>query len=100
VVDGPHGNLGARLETQPAEDVADVRFGGAARDHQRLGDAAVAPALGDQGSDFSLARCQAIGPFDRGAHQGLVERIVEAQLLTGQLLGVRPSLAESGMGAR
>jgi hypothetical protein len=51
----PHGDLCAGAETEFAEDVLDMTFGGALRDHQVGGNLLVRMSLGDQLGDFSFA---------------------------------------------
>src|SRR5437763_13200276 len=50
----PGGDLGAASEPQLAEDVLDVRRGGALRDRERGGDVLVAQSLPDQFGDLSF----------------------------------------------
>ena len=55
---GPHGELGARVQVELGEDVAQVDTDGALGDDQRVGDLAVGPALRDEDGDLALAAGQ------------------------------------------
>src|SRR5262249_14862057 len=53
---GPDGDLRARGQAEPVEDVLDVALDGVGREHQALGDLAVGRPLGDQGRHLALPR--------------------------------------------
>src|SRR5579884_2831030 len=57
----PGGKLGARLEPQLVEDVADVVLRRTLADDQPLGDLAVAQPTCDQHRDLALARAEVAG---------------------------------------
>src|SRR5438552_2743683 len=82
MLDRPYSQLGARVQVELCEDVADVGIGRARGDHQLFGNLAVGAAAGHQPDHLELAWAQLVGR--RLWHLWSLPRVVSTILRTRQ----------------